>query len=65
MSLIVIVAYEVKDGLIGVDGSIPWHLPEDLAFFKTMTLAKTVVMGRGTYDSLPVKPLPYRTNIVL
>lgn len=54
-------------GVIGRDGTIPWHLPEDLARFKTLTMGHTVVMGRRTWDSLPerFRPLPGRRNIVL
>ena len=54
-------------GVIGRDGAIPWHLPEDLARFKKLTMGHTVVMGRRTWDSLPerFRPLPGRRNIVL
>ncbi|MCX6483264.1 MAG: dihydrofolate reductase [Mycobacterium sp.] len=54
-------------GVIGRDGTIPWHLPEDLARFKTLTMGHTVVMGRRTWDSLPARfrPLPGRRNTVL
>ena len=54
-------------GVIGRGGDIPWHVPEDLARFKEVTLGATVVMGRRTWDSLParVRPLPGRRNIVL
>jgi dihydrofolate reductase len=54
-------------GVIGRDGAIPWHLPEDLARFKTLTMGHTVVMGRRTWDSLPARfrPLPGRRNVVL
>ena len=54
-------------GVIGRDGAIPWHLPEDLARFKALTMGHTVVMGRRTWDSLPerFRPLPGRRNIVL
>ncbi|MEI6673560.1 MAG: dihydrofolate reductase [Verrucomicrobiota bacterium] len=52
------------DRVIGRDGQLPWHLPEDLAFFKRTTLGHPVVMGRKTYDSLG-RPLPKRRNIVL
>ncbi|MGY4709891.1 dihydrofolate reductase [Mycolicibacterium sp. CBM1] len=54
-------------GVIGRDGGIPWHLPEDLARFKDITMGHTVVMGRRTWESLPVKvrPLPGRRNVVL
>ncbi len=54
-------------GVIGRDGAIPWHLPEDLAHFKALTTGCTVVMGRRTWESLPaaVRPLPKRRNIVV
>jgi dihydrofolate reductase len=55
------------NGVIGKDGTLPWHLPEDLAHFKRATLGCPVIMGRKTWDSLPPKfrPLPGRTNIVI
>ena len=55
------------NGVIGKDGGLPWHLPEDLAHFKRITSGRPVVMGRKTWDSLPPKfrPLPGRTNIVV
>ena len=54
-------------GVIGREGTIPWHLPEDLARFKALTMGHAVVMGRRTWDSLPVRfrPLPGRRNVVL
>jgi dihydrofolate reductase len=54
-------------GVIGQDGVLPWHLPEDLAHFKDITTGGVVVMGRRTWDSLPerFRPLPGRTNIVV
>ena len=54
-------------GVIGRNGDIPWHVPEDLARFKQVTVGQTVVMGRRTWDSLParVRPLPGRRNVVL
>jgi dihydrofolate reductase len=54
-------------GVIGRSGGIPWQLPEDLIRFKALTMGHTVVMGRRTWESLPVKfrPLPGRKNIVL
>ncbi|MCV7028842.1 dihydrofolate reductase [Mycobacterium sherrisii] len=54
-------------GVIGRNGDIPWHVPEDLARFKQVTVGHTVIMGRRTWDSLParVRPLPGRRNIVL
>ncbi len=56
-----------SSGVIGRAGGIPWHLPEDLARFKQLTLGHTVIMGRLTWESLPVKvrPLPGRRNIVI
>jgi len=53
--------------IIGHDGSMPWHLPEDLAHFKQLTLGSPVIMGRKTWDSLPkrFRPLPGRRNIVV
>lgn len=54
-------------GIIGKEGKLPWHLPEDLAFFKSVTDGHPVIMGRKTWDSLPdiAKPLPNRTNIIV
>ncbi|MEV8254951.1 dihydrofolate reductase [Rhodoglobus sp. NPDC076762] len=54
-------------GIIGHNGSMPWHLPEDLAHFKELTLGSPVIMGRKTWDSLPprFRPLPGRRNIVV
>ena len=49
---------------IGKNGQLPWHVPEDLAWFKKTTLGHTVVMGRKTYQSIG-KPLPSRTNFVI
>ena len=54
-----------KNGVIGVNGELPWHIPEDLINFKKLTLNQTIVMGRKTWDSLKYKPLPKRRNIVL
>ena len=50
--------------VIGLNGSMPWHLPADLIYFKKTTLGSPVIMGRKTFDSIG-KPLPGRTNIVL
>ena len=56
-----------RNGVIGRDGAMPWHLPEDLAHFKRTTLSHPVVMGRKTWDSLPARfrPLPGRANVVV
>lgn len=50
---------------IGKNNVMPWHVPEDFKYFKHMTAGETIVMGRKTWDSLPLKPLPYRRNVVL
>ncbi|NPC55567.1 dihydrofolate reductase [Caenimonas soli] len=56
-----------RNGVIGKGGTLPWHLPEDLAHFKRLTMGCPVIMGRKTWDSLPPKfrPLPGRPNIVI
>jgi dihydrofolate reductase len=56
-----------RNGVVGKDGTLPWHLPEDLAHFKSLTLGCPVIMGRKTWDSLPprFRPLPGRVNIVV
>lgn len=58
---------QAHDRVIGRDGVMPWHLPEDLAHFKAITLGAPVIMGRKTWDSLPdrFRPLPGRRNIVV
>jgi dihydrofolate reductase len=55
------------NGVIGKDNRLPWHLPQDLAHFKAVTLGCPVIMGRKTWDSIPAKfrPLPGRRNIVV
>jgi len=53
-----------RDRLIGRAGSLPWHLPEDLRFFRRMTTGHAILMGRKTWDSIG-RPLPKRRNIVL
>jgi dihydrofolate reductase len=56
-----------RNGVIGKAGGLPWHLPEDMAHFKQVTMGCPVIMGRKTWDSLPerFRPLPGRTNIVV
>ena len=54
-----------KNGGIGENGQLPWHISEDLKKFKEITLNSTVIMGRKTWESLPIKPLPNRNNIIL
>lgn len=52
-------------GLIGKDHTLPWHLPNDLQYFKKMTVGKTIVMGRTTFEGMGSRPLPNRQTIVL
>ena len=56
-----------RNGVIGKHNTLPWHLPEDLAHFKRLTLGCPVIMGRKTWESLPPKfrPLPGRLNLVV
>jgi dihydrofolate reductase len=58
---------EAAGGVIGAEGGMPWHVPEDLAHFKELTLGAPVVMGRRTWESFPdrFRPLPGRRNIVV
>ena len=58
---------QAHGGVIGAQGGMPWHVPEDLAHFKEVTMDSAVVMGRKTWDSLPerFRPLPGRENIVI
>jgi dihydrofolate reductase len=66
MSLALVWA-QTSDGVIGRDGALPWHVPEDMAHFRALTSGHPVVMGRATWESLPprFRPLPGRENIVL
>ena len=52
------------NGVIGVDGDLPWHIPEDLKYFRRNTVGHAIIMGRKTYDSIG-RPLPKRRNIVI
>ena len=56
---VTLIAAVARNGVIGADGGIPWHLPEDFAHFKATTLGHTLVMGRATYESIG-RPLPGR-----
>lgn len=58
---------QASNGIIGSQGQMPWHLPEDLAHFKALTSGHPVIMGRKTWDSLPpaFRPLPGRRNVVI
>ena len=63
MKLVIIAALS-KNRVIGKNGKLPWHIPEDLKRFKLLTTGHTVLMGRKTFESLG-KPLPNRRNVVL
>lgn len=67
MSGLGLVWAQSADAVIGVDGTLPWHLPEDMAHFREVTAGALVVMGRATWASLPprFRPLPGRVNVVL
>lgn len=67
MTEVVLVAAVAANGVIGRDGGIPWHLPEDMRHFREVTTGTPVVMGRRTWESLPdrFRPLPGRRNIVV
>lgn len=58
---------EASGGVIGADGGMPWHVPEDLAHFREVTMGAPVIMGRRTWESFPdrFRPLPGRRNIVV
>jgi dihydrofolate reductase len=62
-----LVAAVARNGVIGRDNAIPWHLPEDARRFRALTMGHPVVMGRRTWDSLPerFRPLPGRRNVVV
>ncbi len=62
--MITFVLARADNGVIGVDGRLPWHLPTDLKRFKALTMGQPMVMGRRTFESFPA-PLPGRRHIVL
>lgn len=64
MNIKLIAAVDIENG-IGLNGTIPWRLKEDMAFFKEKTTNRVVIMGRRTFASLNFKPLPNRMNIVI
>lgn len=63
-STISLILAMADNGTIGHNNALPWHLPNDLKFFKNSTMGKPIVMGRKTYESIG-KPLPGRINIVI
>jgi len=62
--VLTLVAAMARNRVIGINNTLPWHLPEDLKHFKAVTLGKPVLMGRKTFDSIG-RPLPGRRNIVI
>lgn len=62
---IVLVVARARNGVIGRDGDLPWRLRSDLQRFKAITIGKPCIMGRRTWESLPLRPLPGRLNVVL
>lgn len=62
--MLILIAAQTKNRVIGKDGKMPWHLPADLRYFRETTSGHTVVMGRKTYESMG-RPLPNRRNIIL
>src|SRR5271165_3318453 len=61
---VALVVAMAENGVIGRGGALPWHLPDDLKYFKVVTFGKPVLMGRRTFESVG-KPLPGRRNLVL
>jgi len=64
MTALTIIVARARNGVIGRDNQLPWHLPEDLAFFKRTTMGAPIIMGRKTHESIG-RPLPGRRNIVV
>lgn len=64
---LVLIAAVARNRVVGDGEKMPWHLPEDLKYFRTQTAGSPVLMGRKTWDSLPprFRPLPGRRNLVL
>ncbi len=63
--IISLIAAVATDGAIGKGNAMPWHISDDLKYFKRVTFGKCVIMGRKTWESLGCKPLPGRDNIVI
>ena len=63
--MITLIAAIDENRLIGKDNTLPWHIPADFKHFKETTLGHPIVMGRKTYGSLPKRPLPGRSNLVV
>lgn len=63
--MLTLIVARARNGAIGKDGDIPWNLPEDLVLFQRETTGGALIMGRKTWDSLPVRPLKRRLNLVV
>ena len=63
--LVSLIAAASENNVIGRDGGLPWHLPDDLQFFKRKTTGHPIIMGRKTFESFGAKPLPDRDNIII
>ena len=64
MSFLSIIVAKSRNNVIGSEGNLPWHIPEDLKKFKSITMGKPIIMGRSTFESIG-KALPGRKNIVM
>jgi dihydrofolate reductase len=62
---VALIAAMTEQGVIGYQNKLPWHFPEELKYFKKVTLGKSIIMGRKTFVSLGSRPLPGRKNIIL
>ncbi|NLX40706.1 MAG: dihydrofolate reductase [Bacteroidales bacterium] len=65
LPIISLIAAVATDGAIGKGNAMPWHISDDLKYFKRVTFGKCVIMGRKTWESLGCKPLPGRDNIII
>lgn len=63
--MLTLIVARARNRAIGKDGTLPWHIPEDLKFFKRETLGGAIIMGRRTWESLPFRPLKDRLNLVV
>ncbi|WP_269532517.1 dihydrofolate reductase [Chitinimonas sp. BJYL2] len=64
MAKLSLIAALARNGTVGINNTLPWHLPDDLKYFKATTSGHPIIMGRKTYDSIG-RPLPGRHNIVV
>lgn len=62
---VILIAAIARNGIIGSGGRIPWHISEEMKFFKSTTIGHAVIMGRKTFESMSAKPLKDRLNIVI